>query len=188
MSSKYGWTKIKTQKLLLIIFILNLISCQQAISSEPENVVKVYCELDFNGARVFNNRYQDIVELMNWEEGQDEPGWDCFYIISEYKLGEQQITSKSARVKVNYSILGELCSDFVLDKKNIIKVASFELEMINNKWNIKDYVSPPMISLKYVKSYFEKEIEGIKKKEEIKKNDIYEQLILDLKKLEDAIK
>lgn len=154
-------------KILFSICCFSLMLFQSCSSLNPSVLeVKKYCELDYNGARMpFSDRYEDIRKLMAWEEDQVEPGWDCFIIISGYKIISIEIGQNAAIVTVGYSVLAEFCSDYSIEKKNYIDTVDFNLLKIDNAWKIKEYVLFPRISKNVAITYLKNRLKLLKEKE-----------------------
>lgn len=144
--------------------------------------VKKYCELDFNGARISGGDYKEIRNLMAWDEDRDEPGWDCFIIISDYKITNEAVKQDAAYVTVKYNVIARFCSDYSLEKKGYIDTVDFKLTRADSFWKIKDYVLYPRISKKTAINYLRKRSKLLKE-DKVELNKI-NSLIDNLKKLE----
>jgi hypothetical protein len=165
--------------LSLIFFPYN--NSNSANSNSAVIEVKKYCELDFNGARIPEGDYEKLRNLMAWEEDQDEPGWDCFIIISDYKIMDEKVKKNAAKVTVRYNVLSRICSDYSLEKKRYADKVDYELVKIHGFWKIKEYVPYPRISkdvaLKYLKNRLK-----LLKQDSVEKGKI-DSLIKNLEKL-----
>ena len=150
-----------TKRFVFVAFFLSMIffSCinsNPAYSNSAVIAVKKYCDLDFNGARIPGGNYDKLRNLMAWEEDQDEPGWDCFIIISDYKIIDEKVKQNTAIVTISYNVLLRFCSDYSFEKKIYADRVDFELKKIEGFWKINEYVPYPRISkdvaLKYLKT------------------------------------
>ncbi len=110
------------------------------------DVVEAYCQFDADGYRILSGYYAKIRNLMAWEKDQDEPGWDCFKIISDYKIINVSSTNETATVTVQYDIVGNLCG-IELDRKSYLDVVDFKLINTDKTWKIREYVPYPRISI-----------------------------------------
>lgn len=90
---------------------------------------------------------------MAWEEDQDEPGWDCFKIISDYEIMDSIVTEDSAKVIVKYKVLSTAC-DFELDKRSYLDSVEFELTKTKDAWKIKKYIPYPRVSIDNTLAFF----------------------------------
>lgn len=135
-----------------LIFLLSNISSAENLSSAVTEV-KRYCEADFNGARIQGGDYNEIRKLMAWDRDQDEPGWDCFMIISDYKVLNAKVNRNTAKVTVRYNIAASFCSDYSFEKKEHSDKVDFNLVRANNSWKIRKYVVYPRISKNVALSY-----------------------------------
>ena len=166
-------------------YFLMLLSCNIALGSPVKKVVDKYCQLDFDGARVSANDYEKIRSLMSWEEDQVEPGWDCAKIISGYRIISEKIDIDEAVVTVKFNVLADLCSDFIIYKKNYSDVVNVKLTKLNNTWKIKEYIVFPRIStntaIKHLQNLLDNlSNDSLSNKEEISKLQL---LINDLESL-----
>ena len=117
-----------------------------AFGSLVSDVVNRYCKLDSEGLRLSIDKYDEIRNLMAWEKDQDEPGWDCFKIISDYKIVNTISTNETATVTVQYNIVGTLCG-IELDRKSYLDVVDFKLIKTDKTWKIREYIPYPRISI-----------------------------------------
>ena len=47
----------------------------------PEEVVKVFCDLDANGKRLSSTTWSEMLPYIMWP---DEPGWDTVILVTSY--------------------------------------------------------------------------------------------------------
>ena len=143
-----------------------------AFGSPISEVVDKYCQLDYKGARLYSVKYIEIRNLMAWKEDQDEPGWDCFKIISGYRVINEKVMNKTAIVSVEYDILATVWSNAEIDKNSYSDIVDIELLETDSGWKIKQYVTYPRISIGTAITLFEKWIkrwlaEGIEHNEKV---------------------
>lgn len=133
---------------LLGIFASILLFCSYGFGSSINEVVDKYCQLDLQGARLSSsNNYDEIRRLMAWQENQDEPGWDCFLIISGYSILKELVNDNTATVSVKYDVLAMSCGDIMLiEKRNLSEIVDFNLVKVNNTWKIEKYIVYPRVS------------------------------------------
>ncbi len=136
---------LSTQALVSIVAI-GALATQSRKSSNPgpEEVVKKYCRLDFDGVRLSSKSYAQIAPLSLWEE---EPGWDEATVISGYQATSVRTQRNGAVIKVRFEILGRLfgLGIFTLNRKS--EVMDFSLILSNGKWIIQKPLYRPYISL-----------------------------------------
>lgn len=128
----------------VLVYMISFATC--AFGSLVSDVVNRYCKLDSEGFRLSSDNYDEIRNLMAWEKDQDEPGWDCFKIISDYKMINVRSTNETATVTVQYGIIGTLCGT-ELDRKSYLDIVDFKLITTDNTWKIREYVPYPRISI-----------------------------------------
>ena len=134
--------------MLRLLIIMLLFPIQGSFASSPEDVVNEYIRLDAEGARSSSDRYGEIRRLMDWEEDQDEPGWDCIYITRSHRILASDIKEESAAVTVRYEILYHVCSGaqgLEAIRKDSVDDVKFELALRDGEWRIRYYVPRPRI-------------------------------------------
>lgn len=110
----------------------------------PSDVVRNYCELDGNGARLSSVDYYEVRRLMAWDDDRDEPGWDSFKVISGYEILGEKIEGDSATVKVKYNIVAG--GDFLgLDVNKTSETVDIFLKKKAGGWRVETYVPLPRI-------------------------------------------
>lgn len=117
------------------------------LGSPVSEVVSKYCQLDYEGARTPAGKYGEIRNLMAWGTDQDEPGWDCFKIISRYRILNEKINGAAATVTVEYTIIASVWSSARIDKNSYINTVDVELLETPSGWKIRKYVVYPRISI-----------------------------------------
>lgn len=110
----------------------------------PSEVVKRYCELDANGARLSSETYGDVRQLMAWEDDRDEPGWDGLKVIDGFEVIREEITGKEAKVVVRYNILAE-GGVYELDVQKTSEDLEIALVRRPDGWRLVNYVPLPRI-------------------------------------------
>ena len=73
--------------------------------ASPDAVVRAFCEADFRGAQTASKTWRELAQYAVWP---DAPGWDTFTIVSGYTVSRVRQTSRSAKVRVVYDVLGVL--------------------------------------------------------------------------------
>lgn len=132
----------KPIKELLTVYDQALNKDDESILSElkPKEVVSLYCNLDANGSRLGGKLFKYTFYLVTWE---DEPGWDGCLAIDSFNINKEIINGDSAKVYVNYSIIGEYDGrKYIADKKEEDIV--FKLNK-HNIWKISEPIIPPHV-------------------------------------------
>ena len=80
-------------------------AASDAYPATPDAVVRAYCEADFGGAQTASETWQKLAQYAVWP---DAPGWDTFTIVSGYTVSRMRHTTRSARARVVYDVLGVL--------------------------------------------------------------------------------
>ncbi|NTW57539.1 MAG: hypothetical protein HGB21_01205 [Nitrospirae bacterium] len=123
-------------------------------SLPPSAVVRNYCNLDAEGARLggstaSDSKQRSIWELVTWE---DEPGWDSVVAITGFRLLDAREEKDSAVVRVQYDVLGDIAGSriTVADRNNpsdpILKswqTTDFHLKRTPKGWRIASPVMKP---------------------------------------------
>jgi hypothetical protein len=149
-------------KYVLLIGASILLFSTGAFSSPITREVEKYCDLDLNGARISGINYAEMRKLMAWTEDQDEPGWDCFRIVADYKILNEKVKGPSAKVIVEYNVLAHFCSNYELDRNKYREEISVDLVKKNNTWKIKKYILYPRISIEAALTYLNNKVNILK--------------------------
>jgi hypothetical protein len=112
----------------------------------PEEVVKLYCDLDYNGGR--SGQESDVIHckmwfLVNWFE---EPGWDTGVIIDGYEIKDKSIKTTTATISVVYRVIGIFSGDEILMLGPFYQLVNFQLIKSNKGWKINQPIISPHIS------------------------------------------
>ncbi len=84
---------------------------------------------------------------MAWTEEQDEPGWDCYYIIKNYEIIKNNQNASVTTITVAYDIIAMYCADNTLKLINKTEQVVFKLVKVKGEWKIKRFVPYPRILL-----------------------------------------
>src|SRR3989338_1696734 len=101
-----------------------------AAMDSPSETVERYCMLDSKGHRLSSLTYAPIRELMAWLDDRGEPGWDCFKVISGYKITNEKILEGRALVTVRYNVLKTVCGTDDLGKERGVEDIGVILEKL----------------------------------------------------------
>lgn len=115
----------------------------------PKELVEKYCYEDFNGAFLSSDNYErsDIGKYIIAAE-YETPGWDIVILISGYKISSIDTDIKTAKILVEYQVIGELSGGVDLKLKKSIETYIFRLKKQGENWKIvKPYNLPPHISV-----------------------------------------
>lgn len=134
---------IITNALLILFFMIT--ACYGY--RRPEDTVKKYCELDFNGATLSSLTINDVAKLYAWGNDGDCPGWDSVDIISSFKILKSKVVKNHAIVTVEYVVLGTLNGYHEFVPHHHLDKVNFKLKKIENSWKINDCLYP-RISIK----------------------------------------
>jgi hypothetical protein len=144
-----NFNRINRVSLIMLITIFLIISNNKTLwcYSTPYDIVKKYCELDYNGARTpISDSYNQIIGL--YENEFDEPGWDTFIVVSGFDISSVQQKNKNntVTIKVSYNNLIELNSTPDIKKFQNKNFVDFILKLNKNSWKIVDPIDFPRIS------------------------------------------
>ena len=128
-------------KKITVIFSILLIgiSINTCMAGDtPSEVVRKFCQFDFEGARLSSKTYSDIVPLISYPE---EPGWDTVISITGYTIKKEKIFGNNAEVIVEYNIDQSWPAGVTIPNIEVIKLAQYD-----GAWRIKEYVMYPRVS------------------------------------------
>jgi len=114
-------------------------------SRKPANVVKEYCRLDSEGARLSSETWPRVAPLVGWEE---EPGWDTATLVSRYRIESTAVGPDHATVIVVFRILGRLEDDEPIAPASKYETLAFRLERAGADWKIVRPVRPPHVTVR----------------------------------------
>ena len=106
--------RFQLQKILLImtvsICLASFLGCRSKPRTysnslkTPEDVVKVFCDLDASGTRLSSTTWWDIVPYITWREEAME---SAVVVISGYNLTSTSKTEDKAEILVEYKVVGK---------------------------------------------------------------------------------
>ena len=99
--------------------------------STPEEVVALFCDMDFTGKRLSGLTWSEILPYITWP---DEPGWDTVLVVSKYKLSDVTRSANTADITVEYHVVGKYGTK-LLQMDEIEKVP-FKVIKTENGWKI----------------------------------------------------
>jgi hypothetical protein len=71
----------------------------------PQNVVRDFCRLDANGARLASHGWREIAPLVGWPF---DPAWDQIQFITGYQIGSTRpLEEGRLAIDVEYGVVGE---------------------------------------------------------------------------------
>lgn len=126
----------KTFTLMLIALCLSAISSMAEES--PSEVVRKFCMLDYEGARLSTKTYSAILPLIAYPA---EPGWDTVVGIRGYALKNEMINGDVAEVVVEYEI-DQIWPEGDLPNRQ----ETFKLVKYGDAWKIQEYIIYPRVS------------------------------------------
>ena len=104
----------------------------------PSEVVKRFCQLDYEGARLSSETYSAIQPLIAYPA---EPGWDTAVGIKGYALKKEMINGDVAEVMVEYEI-DQIWPEGDLPSRQ----ETFKLVKYGPAWKIQEYIMYPRVS------------------------------------------
>jgi len=127
----------------------------------PKGVVKEYCRLDFEGARLSSETRSQVASLIAWEE---ERGWDQAVIVSKYRVTNVVVRGNHGTARVEFKVLGRLEGDEPFIPGRRLEAVHFGLERTGDVWKIKNPIVPPHVSVRsmiqQLRGQIEQEKEG----------------------------
>ena len=112
----------------------------------PASVVREYCRLDLEGARLSSNNpdSEKYFALVAWP---DEPGWDGAIVIRNFAVTRSSSGQALAEVTVKYSVLGTLSGAAVTASPRHEESVTFTLKRSGSTWKIERPLISPHISV-----------------------------------------
>lgn len=111
----------------LIVMAITIGFARSVIAADaPEDVVRRYCNLDEQGARLSSERWKETAALVTWP---DEPGWDEVTVITGFRIASVKTTGDQSTVTVAYDVVG-------VNGKTMRETVPFKLTRINKRWQI----------------------------------------------------
>ncbi len=80
--------------------------------SAPAEVVRQYCDFDFNTGRISSANFSKLPVLTTWKE---EPGWDT--IVKDFRILSSKQSKNFAVVTVRWLTLGQAEGDSVIESR-----------------------------------------------------------------------
>ena len=129
---------------VLFTLIFSLVACERTTSwrskprvysnslKTPEEVVKVFCDMDAAGKRLSSSTWSEMLPYINWREEAME---SVAVVISGFKLSRIEKTDKVANIVVEYNVIGKYWPEKIEPKKAIEKV-SFTVIKTDVGWKI----------------------------------------------------
>jgi hypothetical protein len=118
-------------------------STSHAASADPADVVRKYCQLDYQGHRLTGTAWKQVAELVAWE---NESGWDTATVVAGFRISAEQKKGKQWVVTVVFDVLGTMVGDSFHEKHEPETVA-FYLTRSHSKWRIQRPVIMPHVSI-----------------------------------------
>ena len=104
----------------------------------PSEVVRKFCQLDYEGARLSSEAYSAILPLIAYPA---EPGWDTAVGIKGYALKKEMINGDVAEVVVEYDIDQIWPEGDPPNREETIKLVKY-----GHVWKIQEYILYPRVS------------------------------------------
>jgi hypothetical protein len=127
--------------LLLTILFCSLLGVTEGTDSAAVRVVRRYCQLDSEGARLGAGSDGQIQELSEWDA---EPGWDTTVVIKSYRTKLQQSDATHTSVLVTYDEYGKLDGNQFSAQQTSEEVV-FTLTKVGSGWKIRSPKLPPHV-------------------------------------------
>lgn len=99
----------------------------------PEEVVKVFCDLDASGKRLSSLTWSEMLPYISWPEEAME---SVAVVISGYKILKAKKTNESADILVEYNVVGKYWPEKLTPIKTVEKV-TFIVIKTEAGWKIK---------------------------------------------------
>lgn len=98
----------------------------------PEEVVKVFCDMDAAGKRLSSSTWSELLPYIDWK---DEAMESVAVVISGFKVLGVERGDNVAEINVTYDVIGEYNLDKLVPTKSIEKVL-FTVIKTDNGWKI----------------------------------------------------
>lgn len=99
----------------------------------PEEVVKVFCDMDGSGKRLSSLTWSEMLPYISWPEEAME---SVAVVISGYKILKAKKTNESADIIVEYNVVGKYWPEKLMPIKTVEKV-TFIVIKTEAGWKIK---------------------------------------------------
>jgi hypothetical protein len=136
-----------------LVVLLLLASGVSGQTATPQDVLNKFLKLDFDGARLDSDGFKQVFPLTDWP---DAPGYDSSIIVRSYKVEPAQVRGSSARIVVNYEVVGMIAGNTMWEAyagnpssetfKDQVKL-TYELVLKNGRWKVHEPNEVPHISI-----------------------------------------
>jgi hypothetical protein len=115
---------------LILLVVAGCCFAQKGVAQrEAVDTVERYVRLRVSGAD-----WAAFASLIAWE---DEPGWDCNWLVDGYSVGRAESASDVFIVPVTYDRLGLYCHDFQFKPESRKVTVRYEVVKTPANWKIK---------------------------------------------------
>jgi hypothetical protein len=117
-----------------------------ASDNSPVSIVRRYCNLDLDGARLSsqNPNNDAITKLATWPI---EPGWDTTVVVNAFEIVSTSTGPKQSSVTVRYSVLGNMFGAKVAQSQKQKELVTFVLTKSPGGWLIQRPLIAPHVSV-----------------------------------------
>lgn len=109
----------------------------------PAGVVAAYLNEDAAGSGWSSETFPRLIRYAVWP---DAPGWDTVTVIKSFSILDTAVSGHKAKVKVVYSVLGQLGND-TFKKAISSEAVTYSLSLANGKWTIEEPQLMPHIAV-----------------------------------------
>lgn len=109
----------------------------------PAGVVAAYLNEDAAGSGWSSETFPRLIRYTAWPEA---PGWDTVTVIKSFAILDTTVNGHKAKVKVVYSVLGQLGND-TFKKAISSETATYSLSWANGKWTVEEPQLMPHIAV-----------------------------------------
>ena len=128
------------QRALIAFVVVLYLPISMGIAAEtPSDVVRKFCQLDYEGARLSSDTYKKIIPLVAYPE---EPGWDIVIGIRSYEIKNEHIQGNKAEVIVKYDIDRSWPPGIRPNNREVVKLVK-----LDGIWRIEEYVTSLRVSV-----------------------------------------
>ena len=137
--------------LLLFVFVAPDEFAQTQGTRDAQITLRHYIDLRLNWAD-----WNVYSKFITWP---DEPGWDCWWVTTDYVAGQARGNSKRVVIPVTYKRLGMFCVDAQFEPGQMADTVKYELIREHGEWKI-DGPTPdrPYVGLHAVRNNLSKTI------------------------------
>lgn len=161
---------MKTNSSLLILLFSFIICFSPFMSaqSSPENIVKQFCTMRFDGSEFTN--FKDYQKLTAWGSDYDEPGWDRFFIVDTFSIVKTTKYGYIAYVDVKFHTYGIYNGDDWLPN-DTSEIRQYILLNSIDGWKIYNTGENPRICVGAFLNYADKGLNDLYKVSQDSKSD-----------------